>query len=303
MSRLAAVLVAALIATPFVAPTADAAEPAEPMPPPSPAGRAAERLAGHPATLVVVDAGDGSTLVRIDPGRAATPMPPCSTFKIPNALIALAAGAVTLQDNAIRRDRQAVPAEEWWPRRWDQDHDLTSAIRNSVVWYFQELARRVGEAEMQRRLDELGYGNRDVSGGIDRFWLSSSLLISADAQVDFLRRLVRGELPFDAAHVAFVRDALRLDSGPAAGAEPEEENGAWDLFGKTGSCELPSGAWVGWLVGWVERPPAKYVYAFNVEAPSYREMTELRSALVRPSLADLGLLAPKVSPTPSPPTP
>jgi beta-lactamase class D len=229
-------------------------------------------------------------------------MPPCSTFKIPNALISLDVGAVTVDDNFIRRDRDAVPAQDWWPQRWDEDHDLTSAIRNSVLWYFQELARRVGGEEMQRQLDRLGYGNRDVSGGIDRFWLSSSLRISADEQVAFLSRLVRGELPFDPAHVAFVRRALQLDGGGGEGGGGEGDD-AWALFGKTGSCELPDGDWVGWLVGWVERPPAeigssgsaarRVVYAFNVSAPSYREMTALRTALVRPSLADLGLLPPR----------
>ena len=33
---------------------------------------------------------------------------------------------------------------------WNRDHDLRSAIRDSVVWYYQELARRVGPQRMQQ---------------------------------------------------------------------------------------------------------------------------------------------------------
>jgi len=251
---------------------------------------AMERLAGIPATLVVVDPADGRVVHRFDPERAAERTPPCSTFKIPNALISLGAGAVTVEDNAIPRDREAVPAQEWWPAHWDEDQDLRSAIHYSVVWYFQELARRVGAETMQRRLDEIGYGNRDISGGLDRFWLSSSLAISADEQAAFLVRLVNGELPFDPAHVAYVHDALRLDADGEPGAA-----GSWALYGKTGACNLSEDAetWVGWLVGWVEGaggdPAARRVYAFRVEADSYDELKRRRD-VVRPVLVALGVL-------------
>jgi beta-lactamase class D len=52
---------------------------------------------------------------------------------------------------------------------WNRDHTLASAIRFSVVWYFQEIARRIGAARMQRYVDAFQYGNRDLSGGVDRF--------------------------------------------------------------------------------------------------------------------------------------
>jgi len=40
------------------------------------------------------------------------------------------------------------------------------------------------------------YGNRDIGGGIDRFWLTGDLRISAVEQFEFLRRLAAGTLPF-----------------------------------------------------------------------------------------------------------
>ncbi|WP_369126360.1 penicillin-binding transpeptidase domain-containing protein [Paludifilum halophilum] len=50
---------------------------------------------------------------------------------------------------------------------------------DSTIWYFQEVARRVGESKEQEFLHVLHYGNRDLSGGLTRFWLQSSLKISS----------------------------------------------------------------------------------------------------------------------------
>lgn len=238
-----------------------------------------------PAVLVVVDAADGSTLVRTGEA-AAQRQPPCSTFKIVNALIALRAGAVPAGDGLLRRDRRRDPAGKDWPASWDRDHDLESAIRNSVLWYFQELARRVGLETYRRTLAEIGYGNGDLSGGVDRFWLSSSLEISADEQAHLLARLVRGELPFEADHVERVRRALLLDSGSVDGTP-------WAWYGKTGTCRPGDGSedrWLGWLVGWVEGPRGTHAYAFLGGGDDFRRLYRERPGRVREALAEHGLL-------------
>lgn len=56
------------------------------------------------------------------------------------------------------------------------------------------MARDIGEQQMQEWIDKCSYGNRDISGGIDRFWLSSTLTISPMEQVDF-EKLYKEELP------------------------------------------------------------------------------------------------------------
>ncbi|HEX2163340.1 MAG TPA: hypothetical protein VHM02_05275, partial [Thermoanaerobaculia bacterium] len=50
------------------------------------------------ASMVVLDPAAGRH-VRLHPEQAARPLPPCSTFKIPNTLISLGAGAVTVEDS------------------------------------------------------------------------------------------------------------------------------------------------------------------------------------------------------------
>ena len=46
---------------------------------------------------------------------------------------------------------------------------------------------------MQARLSRLGYGNADISSGLDSFWLGGSLRISPREQVALLARLAFGE--------------------------------------------------------------------------------------------------------------
>src|SRR5256885_11266022 len=89
---------------------------------------------------------------------------PASTFKIPNALIGLEVGSIADENEVFRWDRK--------PRvraAWERDHTLASGMRESVAWRFQEVARRTGRERMREWIDRLGYGNRDIRGGIDLF--------------------------------------------------------------------------------------------------------------------------------------
>ncbi|HUO86757.1 MAG TPA: penicillin-binding transpeptidase domain-containing protein [Thermoanaerobaculia bacterium] len=237
-----------------------------------------EALLPAEATMVVLDTATGRHL-RLRPERAARPFPPCSTFKIPNTLIALGAGAITVDDHFMARDPERDPRGDFWSAGWDSDQDLSTALRRSTVWYYQELARRVGREEMQHQLDRMDYGNRDISGPIDRFWLGGPLAISADQQVDFLRRLHGGAFAFPSEHMALLRQGLLQ----------EEEGHA--LYAKTGACTVDgSERWVGWWVGWVERPAGPAFFALALTGASYREIAPRRIPLARAVLTGLGLI-------------
>ncbi|MGE3180315.1 MAG: penicillin-binding transpeptidase domain-containing protein [Phycisphaerae bacterium] len=185
---------------------------------------------------------------RYQPSRCAERLPPCSTFKIPNSLIGLEAGVVRDADDVYRWDGTEHPRKPL-----NRDHALRSAVAHSVLWYFQELAKRVGETQMQASLDKLDYGNRDMSGGLTTFWLSSSLRVSADEQVAFLMKLKHEQLPFAVRNQHIARDVIR-----------QFPDG--NLFGKTGSCEeceeFPQ---IGWFVGWVETERGNYFFATNIK--------------------------------------
>ena len=127
---------------------------------------------------------------------------PASTFKVPHALIALELSVLEDSESAMPWDGQerAIP-------EWNRDHTLRSAMQVSCVPCFQAVARRIGPARMQDWLVRLDYGNRAISGGIDRFWLTGGLRVSPLEQINFLRRLDQGTLPVKPKSLDVVRDA------------------------------------------------------------------------------------------------
>jgi len=115
-----------------------------------------------------------------------TRLSPASTFKIPHALAALDAGVVSGPDDRFTWD--GVPrAYESWRR----DHTLASAMRNSVLWYFQRIAEKLGMARERDYLKRFDYGNADPSSGLTTFWLGESLIISPTSSCVFCSGCMR----------------------------------------------------------------------------------------------------------------
>ena len=204
--------------------------------------------------------------------RARTRYVPASTFKIPNALIGLATGAVKSVDEPLPY-RAREPA---FMPEWERDMGLREAIRLSNVPIFQELARRIGLPRMREHVARLDYGNRDIGSAVDRFWLDGPLAISALEQTRFLAGLASGTLPVAVDGQRAVREVLLVDSGPG-----------WKLYAKTGWQHAP-GAGVGWWVGWVEQDGVLHAFALNMDIRDADD-APLRIALGRASLAALGL--------------
>lgn len=204
------------------------------------------------------------------------PVIPASTFKIPNALIALETGVVEDTETLIRWDGVSRPIEAW-----NQDHTLRTALRESCVPCFQWIARSVGSARMQEWLDRLQYGNRDMSGGVDRFWLSGGLRIAAVQQIDFLRRLDGGKLPISERTLEMVRDILTLDVGDTH-----------VLRGKTGLAYPPDiPGLAAWFVGWVEIGARRIFFATLIDAAAADvELIPVRRRLTERVLRAEGLL-------------
>jgi beta-lactamase class D len=176
---------------------------------------------------------------------------PCSTFKVPNALIGLETGVLSGPDDARTWD-----GTEYSRQVLNQDHDLASAIKYSVVWYFQDVALDIGPERMQAALDAYNYGNRDISGGQVHFWLDSSLEISATEQIHFMRALEQGLLPAQDENQAAVRKMMLQDY-----SMPDDFNG--QLYGKTGSC-VDGEVDHGWFTGFLRRDAKSFAFAVNV---------------------------------------
>jgi beta-lactamase class D len=232
---------------------------------------------GLNGAFVLYDQGTNSWM-RFNPERCRTRYSPASTFKIPNSLIGLETGVIPDQHFVIPWDSVHRSMEAW-----NRDHDLQSAIANSVVWYYQELARRVGEKRMKELIERIGYGNLDISGGIDRFWLGSTIQISADEQIDFLRRLHSSTLPLSTRSMDIVKEILVLD-----------KTDRYTLRGKTGFADFGEHQAIGWFVGYVETPKNCWFFALNILTDNPEKESETifkeRKPISLKILRNLGIL-------------
>lgn len=209
----------------------------------------------------------------LDEARAKQRFLPASTFKIANALIGLEVGSLTDGKEVFRWDGTPKPFPAW-----ERDQTLHTGMSASVVWMFQEIARRTGKARMREWVQRLEFGNRDISGGIDLFWLQGGLRVSALEQVRFLHRLAEGRLPMTQRAQRLVRDALVA-----------EKTREYTLYAKTGS--LPSGKdAVMWWVGWIERKGRPQAYFAMNFAPSSMSAFADRFAIGRAILREAGAL-------------
>src|SRR5699024_6904379 len=93
---------------------------------------------------------------------------------------------------------------------WMQDQTLSSAMQNSVNWYFQNLDYRMGSLRLSSYYSRIGYGNGDISGGLKSYWADSSLQISPLEQVRLLAGLLSGDWDFAPENVQAIKDALLL---------------------------------------------------------------------------------------------
>jgi beta-lactamase class D len=185
---------------------------------------------------------------------------PASTFKIAISLMGYDAGFLSDEHSPALPFRPGYP--DWIPS-WRTTTDPTSWMKNSVVWYSQQVTAHLGEARFQRYVSAFHYGNEDVAGdpgkhnGLTHAWLSSSLQISPLEQLAFLEMFVRRQLPIkDRAYVMTGRvTALGvLGSG-------------WEVHGKTGTGfpVAPDGSTdedhaFGWFVGWASKNAHSVVF-------------------------------------------
>jgi beta-lactamase class D len=216
---------------------------------------------------------DDYLVIASDKDRSGEAKLPASTFKIPNSVIALETGVVGDPDKDVFKWDGVTRSFE----AWNRDHTLRSAIAASAVPVYQEIARRIGAERMQKYLDLFEYGNRDIGGGIDQFWLTGNLRIDPVQQVDFVDRLRRGSLPVSKRSQQLVRDIL-----------PVTKAGDSIIRAKSGLLGAEIGKpSLGWMVGWAEKGSADTVFALNLDVRDPGHIAD-RMKLTQQCLADIG---------------
>jgi beta-lactamase class D len=162
---------------------------------------------------------------------------------------------------------------------WNKDHTLRSAIAASAVPVYQEVARRIGTERMQKYLDLFEYGNRNIGGGIDQFWLTGNLRIDPMQQIDFVDRLRRGVLPVSRRSQELARDIV-----------PVTKVGDATIRAKSGLLGAEQGTpSVGWMVGWAEKGVTQTVFAMNMDCKDASQIAA-RMTVIQQCLADIGAI-------------
>lgn len=204
-----------------------------------------------------------------------TRMLPASTFKIVNSLIALQTGIATDEQMEIKWD--GVTRSN---KNWNKNLTLSEAFKVSSVPHFQEMARRIGRDTMQNWIDSLSYGNKNISGPIDSFWLNNNLKISPDEQLGLMKKLYFDQLPFRKSVQQAVRTMML-----------QEDNTLYKLSYKTGWGFDEKNNNVGWVTGWIEENRHVYFFVTLVKASAEEiDMPSVRLNITKDILKDLGFL-------------
>lgn len=174
---------------------------------------------------------------------------PASTFKIFNSLVGIETGIIT-DSNYIFKWNGATH----WNENWNKDLKLKEAFQYSCVPCYQALAREIGEKRMQFFIDKEKYGNQNISGGIDQFWLDGEIRVTQLQQVELLKNLYHEKLSFSKKAMQLVKEIMRM--------EKEDD---YTLYTKTGWGIIEDKNY-GWFVGIAESETNVLFFATNIQA-------------------------------------
>ena len=177
---------------------------------------------------------------------------PNSTYKIYDALFGLEEDIITPENSFISWNGESYPFEAW-----NADQTLQSAMNSSVNWYFESVDEQLGAANISNYIEEIGYGNENISGDFSTYWMESSLKISPIEQVELLTRLQNNSFSFAPENINAVKDSICLSSSDAG-----------TFYGKTGTGRVDGQDVNGWFIGFVETADHTYFFATNIGADS-----------------------------------
>lgn len=206
-----------------------------------------------------------------DSARCHTGFLPASTFKIPNSLFFLESGVLKSENEKLKWD-----GVKRWREEWNQDMNLRMGFKYSTVWFYQECARRMGLAQMKKFVDTLSYGNKDISAGVDQFWLKGKMRVTAMELLSLVKNIHDNKVPFKQRNIDILKDIMILEKG---------DN--YTLRGKTGTA-VNDDSKVGWLVGYLTTIDNVYFFALNVDISEGNWKFEERFSITKKIFNDIG---------------
>ena len=181
---------------------------------------------------------------------------PYSTFKIISALMGLHNGVIADETSAMEYN-----GTQYYNSAWNKDLSLREAFQTSCIWYSRQVIDAVGSAEVKKELEELRYGNCNITeweGGD-----VNPLPISPWEQVQVLARIFEGGSSYTEEETQILRSVMQNDM----------ENRTI-LYGKTGTG--PDGE--GWFVGFVQNGEQNKYFAVYLNDPGNQETANGKKA-------------------------
>lgn len=200
-------------------------------------------------------------IIYSDEIKANEKFPPCSTFKIWNALIGIEKGLINSpNDEFYKWDKEVRFISEW-----NKNLNFKEAFTVSCVPAFQNLAKKIGSNYMQEWINKINYGDRNISSGLDNFWLpregKKAILISPKQQAFLIKDLLSNKFPFSDKSLKILKKVMLVK---------QTEKGM--LFGKTGSGknihDIPNNN-IGWFVGYVISEKGSYSFACIIKGENF----------------------------------
>lgn len=174
---------------------------------------------------------------------------PDSTYKIYTALLGLENGIITPENSSKEWNGEHYPFEAW-----NTDQNLQSAMDSSVNWYFEAIDKQLGASAVNSYLQQIKYGNENISGDFSSYWMQSSLKISPVEQVELLKNLYQNSFDFAPVNINTIKDSIHLSTFEGR-----------ELYGKTGTGRVNGKDINGWFVGFAEVQNNTYFFATNIQ--------------------------------------
>lgn len=200
---------------------------------------------------------------------------PCSTFKIISSLIALENGIIQPDEST-----HTWSGEIFWNEEWNRDIDFPSAFRASCVWYFREIIDEIGKDMIQEELNELAYGNCDISDWEGRFntnnsnpvltgfWIESSLLISPKEQAEVMERIFGEHTDYSGATLDQLKQVMLLS---------EQSSADISIYGKTGMGKVQGIVVDSWYTGFADKADKRIYFCVYLGETDHKEVSSAKA--------------------------
>lgn len=247
--------------------------------------RLPEALAQTNACFLLYDLRSGKFAEVINEERCKKPEAPCSTFKIPLAVMGF--------DQGIFNTPGSRPYKWDGKKRlldvWNKEQTVKTWMENSVVWFSQNLTRELGRKKVQEYLEKFSYGNEDFSRGVEDAWLTAtpfskempktSVRITAYEQIDFMKGLYTFSLPVSMNAMTMTQSILTSEASSSGSV----------LTGKTGSGFVgeSSKRRLGWYVAHLNTGTEEYLAVLTFDDQEPQKKDGLGGMVARESMKQL----------------